>query len=48
MKKAFYAVLLIAALPFFSAAWLTAAALQLPGREDMPSPAELIQEYKNQ
>jgi hypothetical protein len=48
MKKAFYTILLIAALPFFSAAWLTAAALQLPGRDDMPSPAELIQEYKNQ
>ena len=48
MKKVFLALLLIAALPFFSAAWLAAAALQLPGREDMPSPAELIQELKNQ
>ena len=48
MKKAFYTVLLIAALPFFSAAWLTAAALQLPGREDMPTPGELILELKNQ
>lgn len=34
--------------PFFSIAWLVANVLHLSGREDMPTPFELIEELKTQ
>ena len=32
--------------PFYTVAWLAANILRLNGREDMPTPAELITELK--
>ena len=34
--------------PIYSAAWMAAQAFRIRGRDDMPTPAELIAELKEQ